>query len=107
MNNPFGRFAADRDFVLEAVKTNPESIKYAADSLKYDRDFIQQAIKVSPRVKLYCDPEMAKPSKQQFMDQMKAYEKTSMLKEAMSGAKKQIEERKAAQRLEERDEGAR
>lgn len=107
LNNPFGRFAADKDFVLEAVKTNPESIKYAADSLKYDRDFIQKAIKVSPRVKLYCDPEMAKPSKEHFMEQMKKHEKPSFLKEAMSGAKKQIEERKAAAKLEEREDGAR
>lgn len=107
MQNPFGRFSADRDFVLEAVKANPESIKYAADSLKYDRDFIQQAIKVSPRVKLFCEPEMAKPSKEHFMEEMKKHEKPSRLEAAMSGAKKKLEERKAAQRLEERDDGAR
>ena len=55
--NPFGRFYADKDFVLRALKEKPEWIKFAADSLKYDRDFIATAIKVNPDVRLYCEQE--------------------------------------------------
>ncbi|MEE0930547.1 MAG: DUF4116 domain-containing protein [Acutalibacteraceae bacterium] len=55
--NPLGRFYANKDFVLKAIKDKPEWIKFAADSLKYDGNFIATAIKVNPDVRLYCEQE--------------------------------------------------
>lgn len=86
-----GYFREDKDFILEAVKSNPEIIKYIPEELRYNREFIQKAINNNPRVKIYCDREAGKPSKDYFMN-MRNPQKGKSLQETLADARKQARE---------------